>query len=312
MRGHIESIKKELQDDLSRAAMEYLETAMDLSMKGRAIKFTGDYRAQPVVGNFAIAIELMLKAFIFSKNPALVFNLPLELRVAFISPESVGDDFNWRPFDVPLKSFEYKSMEMEELISTFYVLRPDLKQELQPFFKLFSQCRNVSIHASLPSFQKYEVERTAYLSLRLFKEISSTKTFGFRRHGVSKKVDAVLVSLDAERANEVKKKIEQAKRATKSLEQGKVFASVQGWWAYVTKCPVCGSDGVLSGDTDIDYGYSEEDVSLNFLADSFECEECKLILSDIKEMELAGMSTLYDRNEDIEEWLKEHRDHDLY
>ena len=119
-----------------------------------------------------IAIELMLKAFIFSKNPILVFkDLPLELRVAFTSPESVGDDFKWRQYDVSLRSFEYKTIEMDELISTYYVFRPDLRQELQPFFKLFTQCRNVSIHASLPSFQKYELERTAYLAMRLFKEI---------------------------------------------------------------------------------------------------------------------------------------------
>lgn len=200
MKNYIETIKKELQDNLFRSAMDYLNTAVDLSMKGKTKRYTGAFRTQPVVGNFAIAIELMLKAFIFSKNPALVFkDLPLELRVAFISPESIRENFKWRPFDVPLRTFEYKTMEVDEMVSTFYVLRPDLKQELHPFFKLFSQCRNVSIHASLPSFQKYEVERTAYLAMRLFNEISPL--FGARRRGILLgEADAILANLDTELA----------------------------------------------------------------------------------------------------------------
>ncbi len=260
-----------------------------------------------------IAIELMLKAFIFSKNPILVFkDLPLELRVAFTSPESVGDDFKWRQYDVSLRSFEYKTIEMDELISTYYVFRPDLRQELQPFFKLFTQCRNVSIHASLPSFQKYELERTAYLAMRLFKEILTAKIFGYKVYGISKDVDTIMSSLDAERANKVKQKIERAKKASKSLEHGRAYVSVDGWESYVTECPVCGSDGVLSGDTDVDYGHSEEDISLNFLAVGFQCDDCKLELVDVKEMKLAGISTVYDRNLELEKWMDGQRDYEPF
>ena len=304
MNNNVEAIRKELQNNLARSAMEYLKTAVDLSMMGKFIKFTGDFRAQPVVGNFAIAIELMLKTFVFSKNPTLVYNLPLELRVAFISPESVGDDLNWRPFDLPLRSFEYTAMEMSELIKTFYILRPDLKQEFQPFFELFSKCRNVSVHASLPSFQIYEVERTAYLALRLFDEISPI--FGVHRRGILRASETILTKLDTERANKVNKKIAAAKKAAQSIKQALPPIPFDGWESYVTKCPVCASDGVLRGDTDIG-GHSEEDMSLNFLAESFQCHQCKLVLSDIKEMELAGMAKLYERNGDIDDWVEDHK-----
>lgn len=306
MNNNVEAIRKELQDNLAKSAMEYLKTAVDLSMMGKFIKFTGDFRAQPVVGNFAIAIELMLKTFVFSKNPALVYNLPLELRVAFTSPDSVGDDFNWRPFDLPLRSFEYTAMEMSELIKTFYILRPDLKQEFQPFFELFSKCRNISVHASLPSFQIYEVERTAYLALRLFDEISPI--FGTHRRGILRASETILTKLDTERANKVHKKMAAAKRVAEKLKGESAPIPFDGWESFVTKCPVCGSEGVLSGSSDIDYGRSEEDISLAFLAESFSCEQCKLVLVDIKEMELAGMSTLYDRNDDIDDWLTDHQD----
>lgn len=261
----------------------------------------------------AIAIELMLKAFIFSKNPILVFkDLPLELRVAFTSPESIGEDFKWRQFDVSLRSFEYKTMEMYELISIFYVFRPDLRQELQPFFKLFAQCRNVSLHASLPSFQKYELERTAYLAMRLLKEILTEKIFGYKVYGMAKDIDTIMSSLNAERANKVKQKIEQAKKASKSLEHGRTYVSVDSWESYVTECPVCGSEGILSGDTDVDYGQSEEDITLNFLAGSFQCDDCKLELVDIKEMKLAGMSIVYERNSELEKWMDGQRDYEPF
>jgi len=310
MTDYIETIKKELQDNLARSAMEYLKTAVDLSKMGKFIKFTGDFRAQPVVGNFAIAIELMLKAFVFSKNPTLVFNLPLELRVAFITPESVEKGINLRPFVLQLRSFDkITAWEMSELISTFYIFRPDLKQEFQPFFDLFSKCRNISVHTSLPSFQRYEVERTAYLALRLFDEISPI--FGVHRRGILRASETILVKLDTERANKVNKKIAAAKEKAKAIKQEQPSVSVDGWDDYVTKCPVCGSEGVLNGYTDIG-GHSQEDMSLNFLAESFQCDQCKLGLSDIKEMELAGMSTLYNRNDDIDDWLEDHRDHDAY
>lgn len=311
MKNYILTIRKELQNNLSLSAIEYLKTAMDLSMKGKTIKFTGDYRTQPVVGNFAIAIELMLKAFIFSKNPALVFNLPLELRVAFISPESVGEGVNLRPCVLQLRSFDkITALELSELIKTFDILRPDLKQELQPFFTLFAQCRNVSVHAALPSFQKYEVERTAYLALRIFKEIAPT--FGIRRHAMLREVEAMLESLDTERAHKVHNKMVEAKKVAQKLRGKTPTITSDGWDSYVTECPVCRSEGVLNGDTDIDYGRSEEDMSLNFLAESFMCDQCKLELVDIKEMKLAGMTTLYDRNDDINVWLEEHEDHEIY
>jgi hypothetical protein len=309
MKNHIETIKKELQDSLARSAMGYLKTAVDLSMMGKFVKYTGDFRPQPVVGNFAIAIELMLKTFIFSKNPTLVYNLPVDLRIAFTSPDSVGTDFNWRPFDLPLRSFEYTAVEMGELIKTFYILRSDLKQEFQPFFELFSKCRNVSVHASLPSFQTYEVERTAYLALRLFDEISPI--FGRHRRGISRASETILTKLDTERANRVQKKMAAAKVVAKKLKEGPTVKPTTGWDIYMTKCPVCGSGGILAGDSDIK-GTSEEDASLNFLAESFKCHQCELELSDIKEMELAGMPTLYDRTDEIDDWVEYHSDQEPF
>jgi hypothetical protein len=310
VKNYIDKIRMKLQDNLSQSATEYLKTAIDLSMKGKSMKFLGDYRTQPVVGNFAIAIELMLKAFILSKNPALVFNLPLELRVAFISPESVGDDFNLRPSVLQLRSFDkIAALEMSELISTFYILRPDLKQELHPFFDLFSQCRNVSVHASLPSFQTYEVERMAYLALRLFKNIPFIA--GDHRPQLSGEVDDILTKLDTQRASRVRKKIADAREVAKNSKEGPTVRPTMGWNSYVTECPVCGSGGLLIGYTDV-RGTSEEDITPVFVAESFMCHQCELELSDSQEMHLAGMPVVYFREDDVGLLVEEHGDDYTY
>ena len=45
--------------------------------------------------------------------------------------------------------------------------------------------------------------------------------------------------------------------------------------------------------------------NLLFYADSFLCENCGLELHDVDELGLAGLSIVYDRNLDIDNWLAE-------
>lgn len=104
-----------------------------------------------------------------NKNPLLLFtNFPLELRAAFISPEDIPDEMPWRQYDVDLKSFNYKTYELDEIISTFYIFNPKQKQELKPFFKYFIRIRNVSVHGAFTSFQSYDLDRILYLAAKVF------------------------------------------------------------------------------------------------------------------------------------------------
>ena len=41
---------------------------------------------------------------------------------------------------------------------------------------------------------------------------------------------------------------------------------------------------------------------------SFECEECGLVLDDTQELELAGMDVVYERDSDLERFMRENRD----
>jgi len=306
MRHYFDSTRKHLHKELTRSAMGYLRNGLELFRKER----TSIYPCiEPALGNLGVAIELMLKAFVVKNNPLLLFrDLPLELRAMFTCPDTVPKSFNWRRYDVDIRSFAFKTVELDELVSAFYVFFPDEKQALHPFFRFLSKCRNVSIHASLPSFQQYELDRTAYLALRVLDILNGCETFGYQAYQLTEKDKEFVSSFEASRAERVRKKIEQAKEKSKALELGKVWMSVEGWEAYVTSCPVCGSEGVLGGYTDLS-GEQDEDEQfhpyLYFLADSFECSECGLMLEDIEELRMTGMELCYDRSSELEEWFRD-------
>jgi hypothetical protein len=47
-----------------------------------------------------------------------------------------------------LRSFAFKTIELDEAISIFYVYVSKDKQILQPYFRFLSRTRNLSVHTS--------------------------------------------------------------------------------------------------------------------------------------------------------------------
>ena len=86
------------------------------------------------------------------------------------------------------------------------------------------------------------------------------------------------------------------------------FINIEDWNSYGTDCPICDSGGLLQGYTDMWTSGDMEnlDYGLSFYADSFACFECGLVLDDVKELELVGMKTTYDRSRDMDKWNEEH------
>lgn len=303
MKNYFSVIQSHLQRELAISARDYLKVGMKLFHDQSGIGI------QASIGNLAIAIELMLKAFIVKYNPGLLFkDLPLELRVLFACPGEKIKSFYWRRYDIDLRSFGYKTIELDECISIFYILLPDHKQLLQPYFRFLANCRNKSVHASIPSFQNYDMDRTAYLALNIHKILVDAKVFGYFPYILSEKDKAFLTSFDAGRAERVSKKIEEAKKQSKELKHELSIINAEGWNCYATGCPICGSEGILGGYTDMwtSGDMRNLDYGLDFYADSFECFECGLVLDDVKELELVGMKTTYDRSRDMDKWNEEH------
>jgi hypothetical protein len=304
MNAYLEQLREHLQKELAKNAMDYLQNGLSLfnrnTLRGK----------QVVIGNLSIAIELMIKALIAKYHPVLLFKeLPIEIKVLFICPEIETTGAHWRRFDIDIRSSTFKTIELDECISVFYVLFSKKKQLYQPYFRLLANCRNVSIHASMPSFQKYDLERTVYLALDVYQLIKDQGVFGVYSYSVTKADKAFLGSYDTERAERVRRKIEAAKKKSKEITHEECLLSIEGWEHFVTKCPVCNSDGVLEGYTepwmDATSEYIEES-GLTFSANSFKCDECGLVLDDVAELSLAGMDDTYDRSKDADKYFEEY------
>jgi hypothetical protein len=306
MEDYVSSIKKLYIREVSKAALEYLKVGLSLFHKHEKY-----YYSQPQVplGILSISIELMLKTFILSNSFIVIFkDIPLELRLLLTSPSNIPESFKWRKYDIDLKSFSYKTLELEEIISCFFILRPDLKQQFKSHLRFLSKYRNASIHLALPSFQKYELDRTAFLALEILKVIKDIELSSFKWHILSEQDNRFLEIFQEERIERVRKVIEESQKKSRTIDHEQSYISLDDWDIYVKSCPICGNDAIFIGYTELKYDENEDgDLSpyLEFYADSFECEECGLSLKDIDELKLAGMDIILDRAGDTEKWLGE-------
>jgi hypothetical protein len=306
MKKQFEAIKNDLQYELASSASEYLRLGLELFHKERK---NSTSNVQSIIGNLSVAIELMIKAFLATQNPSLIFtNLPLELKIFFSSPEGISQTTGWRAYELELRSFSYKTLELHESVSAFNIYFPEERQRLQAYFRLLADIRNKSLHASLPSFQKYQLERIGYLAISAFEILRPKMSKNVYWPGLSPVDKKFFESFNEKRIENVHKKIESAKQKAKKLTSAAPSISASDWEEFVTECPICKSDGMLTGITESDTNQSgpdEYEVTIAFEADGFQCEECGLILDDFEELRLAGMDTVYDRNDDIDKWFRD-------
>jgi hypothetical protein len=328
VRNHISRLQSEHQRQLREAAIDYLRTGLDLFRRYR--RKTAIDHPQPIIvvdpeynnpqaalGNLAISVELMLKAIIAGKSLLLLFkNLPLEFRVLLTLPDNLPPDFNWRAFEMDLRSANCKAIEFDECVSIFYVFFPSLKQSLQSHLKFLSGLRNASVHSILPPFSRFEVERAAYVAIHVHKVLNDTlDTSGldflsYTGYVLSDEDRDFVATFQGERLNRVKKKIDDAKKDSKRLAGQRVTRTTDDWDHYVTSCPICDNDVVLEGCTkedEIRYGEDDFEMMLRFFPSSYRCPECGLTLDDFDELQIAGIPIQFDRSDEIDEYLATHK-----
>lgn len=304
----MKEIQKEITRNLVSAATGYARAGMSL-MSGTA---DPDRNAQAAIGNLAIATELLLKAFIAKQNLMLLFKgLPMELRCALAAPETMPKSFHALPYEIELKSSAYKMLELDEAIATFCVFFPEFKKCLGSHLRFLARHRNTCVHAVHPNCREYEVERTAFLFLTLVKHIKSkdAKLIHHCNWGEEKKNEAFLTRFNETRLNDVHRKVEAAREKAKTLSE-KVTLVSEEWDWYPIKCPVCGSDGIVYGETEAEPGddeYGIGDLFLSFIAETFECEQCGLQLKDYDEMQIAGVNPDdIDRSDESDRWQEDY------
>ncbi len=299
-------IKSDIENSLGHSAISYLQTGMELFHN---VRYTNYTHFQPALGNLCISIELMLKTLISKKCIHLLFtNLPLDLQMKLIDEKIAKVNPISKSEENKLRYFQFNSQELDKCISIFYTINPKEKPNFKPYLALFASLRNITVHGAIPKFQKYDLERIAYLALQLQRFFTEERLSYISWHKLTTQDTNFLASYDSERVERVKKAIEAAKTKSDKVDYWSSI-SLDDWDILTISCPICDCKGVLTGTTErilerAEHGDSEMDT-LSFYADSFKCDECGLELLDIKEIELAGMDTTYDRDSDLDKWYRD-------
>jgi hypothetical protein len=295
-------LQKESARSLSVVARSYYNSGINLFHRLRRNSYM-EY--QPAVGVLAISVELILKAIIAKLAFRQLFlNLPSEVQLMLNYPESLPSSFRARHHANELRSFSYNTVDINQAISYFYQFYPHKKQEFKPYLSLVAAMRNVSVHGALPSFQRYDLERIAYISTKLFQFVHENNIFDIYYILFGKETNLFLENYKEERIKRVREAIEAAKTKSKEIEHyGSYIVVSNEWEHYVVSCPVCGSDAITEGDTE--QGGDEDGPNLTYFAQYFLCDECGLELNDFEELKLAGIEVVYDRSEELDSWYNE-------
>ena len=309
----IRRIQSDYVNQLAKNALSYLKVGLSVFQVYQRLGQYGD--PQVAVGNLSISVELMLKCFIAKKNLSLLFKgLPLEAKVMLTCLSDLPSNFNTKNIVIDFKAGAYPTIELDECIATLYIFSPELRQSLQSHLKYIARTRNASVHSIIPAIHSYETERVAYTALKLYEAFSAAETFGYKTYSLSKTDTEFLARFDSERIERVQKSIEQAKERSKKIAQSSsITLSDDDWYFCVMTCPVCGSDGIAEGQTEISQGEPDQNGELPepmlwFFPDSFQCDDCGLRLNDYTELTLAGAQlhdqSRFDRTNMMSEFLK--------
>ncbi len=303
----MKDVQTEIVKNLLRASAGYGRAGLALLHGERDI-----YRNyQAAIGNFAIATELLLKGYIANHNLILLLkDIPLELKCALTAFEELPPSFKRSPLKVELRSSAFKNIKFDEAVAVFGMFFPEIKKRLNSHLKFLTRYRNLCVHAALPDFREYEVQRSAFLYLKLLRHLKEKNPVLFKYHMVEskEKIDIFLRKFDEERLNRVHSSIEAAKERAKQLE---TTSSILGddWNRCVIECPVCGSDGLIYGETQAEEDFDADqmyNLILTFVGDFFECYGCGLKLEDYNELEIAGIDPVVDLTDKAEKWQYEH------
>ena len=298
-----EALGSELSKPLAAAAGVYLETGLGLFHRSKPAEMG---KSQAAIGNLALGIDLAIKALLVRTDPALAFkDLPIEART-MLAAGSAAKGFNGRPYELDLKDFSFEPVGTEDAVRAFYVFFPERKQMLRPYFKLLHELRSLSLQTTLGAVKPDELPRIAYLALSAVALISKH----LELYRITDADTAFLRRYESDRADRVRTRLEAAREKTKTLKVDITFndpSPPEGWEAFDARCPACKNWAFLSGTTDIrcEKKAGKEEESLDFFADTFDCDACGLLLDDMEELKLADIPIVYDRSEDLPKWRED-------
>ena len=285
----LNKLKSDISSSLEDASLSYYYLGMNLYDE---IDEHNLDNFQVALGNITIACELLLKTFVAKKIFGCLYpNLNKEYQAILYYPESVSENNILNKVIIELKSFNVKTIGINEAISFFYQLYPSKQGEYKPDLKFISEIRNIAVHVSLLDYQVYLLEKAVYITTKLFLLADEEEIVKNTGLGDSEYFKKILNSYNSDKTDKVKKSINTAKKNLSSLnnhEEPEVFKYEKGE-SIKEICPVCDSNAISYGyiENHADYGY---DIDI-FYKQSFTCNHCELSLDDDVELRLANIST---------------------
>jgi hypothetical protein len=306
VKQHVEAFA-ELQTDVQRRfaaeASRYLRIGLDLLHSGDGTA------CQASVGNLSVSIELMLKAYLASLSLNLLYeNLPIDLRVLLADPEAIPDFVRTHKWLRKLRSGAFKTPDFATCVGAWLVCSGDSRIPPKSFLEDVSKLRNASVHGVLHTLASYELNRVGYTAVGLYKTLADLGLDGFADSALEDADMKLFTDFPEERLEQFRRKLLEAQRKAEAVTEPGSAGTFSGWEEYPRECPVCGSEGRLTGSTEEDYvgdGEWRADPVLTFTADAFSCPTCGLELEGFEELEWAEIETVHDISDELADWWDE-------
>mgnify|MGYP003985323681 CR=1 FL=1 len=308
MEGLKEELKRNVSSSLLNSARSYYKVGLIEVFKSK----TNDWRNfQPAIGNLSISVELLLKYLVAQKSIRYLYqNIPLEAQILLTDPNCLPG--NHRPYYIDnIKWFSKKTIELQKAIELFNIYFPDKKNEFNSFFSSIPDIRNVCVHAAIPRFKKFELDRITYFTIKLFRYVGKIdkKAIVHLTKILEGKIVEFIDSYEETTIKIVKDKIKNAQSIAANRNFEKIYSTCEGWEEMLQICPVCNEEGICLGNTNPLFD-DDGGTMLIFEASSFQCFSCKLELDSYEEMVFADMDIELPRDEGEEEdWVRQNEDY---
>jgi hypothetical protein len=300
MASYIE-LRDRLVADLVRASKGYFAVGVK--------EFLNPHSREPqsAAGNLAIALEFMLKAYLATRSPLLIYReVSDDIRIPLICHADFPSERFWIRAENELRSPQAKLIGLKECLTTAFLLLPQMRIALDTHGEYVCKIRNASVHGVIHRMSGYDIDRTAYATIRAAQILNEMEPFLKRTLYVTKQSQDFTAAFDSNRVEYVRTQIEAARVKLKSLTSQAPAIEVDDWDLFVISCPVCQSDCLLTGETSDGVDVEPEGdahVYLEFGASSLSCKHCGLTLRDREELRLADVDRLYNRSSELDRWF---------
>lgn len=268
--------------------------------------------AQAAIGNLAVAVELLAKAFLARNALPLVVSGPTAAFTALCAcPTALPKDFATAAHLVTSLYDGGKTKQFREAIAAVYLFVPGIRRDLDFALKQFSEHRNAALHTALPGIDRFQMLQVAWTAIKFFELIESASGLGkLSLIYLPERAKTVVKDFEVARMKRLSETVSQAKaRAEKNPEVALMTLGDPRTEA-LTECPVCEHESLLRGDIEGDFDEDlDEDMRIRiipvvgiFHARSLNCPTCGLRLEGLAELNEMGVETRLDVTEALAEW----------